>query len=95
MIADVTIDQLVTFGYVMGLLTSPTSIEKMSQKRVKFLLACVLFNKMIIHVNIMTFVLKTSMKRPLKRQNPTSCILKTLIMFFKFSDLKNDQLSNF
>ena len=42
-IADVTIDQLVTFGYVMGRLTSPTSIEKMSQKPVKFPSACVIF----------------------------------------------------
>ena len=94
MIADVTIDQLVTFGYVMGRLTSPTSIENMSQKPVEFPSACVIFNKMIIYVDIMTFVLQTSIKRPFKRQHPTSCILKTLIMFLKFSDLKNDQLPN-
>ena len=59
-IADVTIDQLVTFGYVMGRLTSPTSIEKMSQKPVKFTSECVIFTKMVIYVNIMTFVLQTS-----------------------------------
>ena len=64
MIADVTIDQLVTFGYVMGHLTSPTSIEKMSQKPVKFPSACVIFNKMIIYVNIMTFELQASIKLP-------------------------------
>ena len=64
MIADLTIDQLVTFGYVLGRLTSPTSIEKMSQKPVKFPSACVIFNKMIVYVNIMTFVLQTSIKRP-------------------------------
>ena len=64
MIADVTIDQLVTFGYVMGRLTSPTSIEKMSQKQVKFPSVCVIFNKMIISVNIMTFELQMSIKRP-------------------------------
>ena len=64
MIADETIDQLETFGYVMGRLTSPTSIEKMSQKPVKFPSAWVIFNKMIICVNIMTFELKTSIKRP-------------------------------
>ena len=56
-IADVIIDQLVTFGYVMGRLTSPTSIEKMSQKPEKFPSACVIFNKMVIYVNIITFVL--------------------------------------
>ena len=65
MIADVIIDQLVTLGYVMGRLTSPKSIEKMSQKPVKFPSACVIFNKMIIYVNIMTFVLQTSIKHPL------------------------------
>ena len=64
MIADVTIDQLVTFGYVLGRLTSPTSIEKMSEKPVKFPSACVIFNKMIVYVNLMTFVLQTSIKRP-------------------------------
>ena len=64
MIADVTIDQYVTFGYVMGRLMSPTSIEKMSQKPVKFPSACVIFNKMIIYVNIITFGLQTSIKRP-------------------------------
>ena len=88
MIEDVIIDQLVTFGCVMGRLTSPTSIEKMSQRLVKFPSACAMFNKMIIYVNIITFVLQTSKKRPLKRQNLTSCILKTLVLFFKFSDLK-------
>ena len=65
MIADVTFDQFVTFGNVMGRSTSPTSIEKMSQKPVKFPSACVIFNKMIIYVNIMTFVVKTFIKRPL------------------------------
>ena len=65
MIADVIIDMLVTFGYVMGRLTSPPSIEKMSQKPVKLPSACVIFNKMVIYVNIMTFVLQTSLKRPL------------------------------
>ena len=68
MIADVTIDQLVTFGYVMGRLTSPKSIEKMSQKPIKFPsvgMVGVIFNKMIVYVNIMTFVLQTSIKRPL------------------------------
>ena len=34
-IADVIIDQLVTFGYVMGRLTSPTSIEKNESKASK------------------------------------------------------------
>ena len=63
MIAGLTIDQLVTFDYVMGRLTSPTSIEKMSQKPVKFPSACVIFNKMMIYVNIMTFELQTSIKR--------------------------------
>ena len=43
-IADVTIDQLVTFGYVMGRLTLPTSIEKMSQKLVKFPSACLMYS---------------------------------------------------
>ena len=62
MIADVTIDQLVTFGYVMGRLTSPTSIGKNESKAKKIHSACVLFNKMIIYVNIMTFVLQTSIK---------------------------------
>ena len=64
MIEDVTIDQLVTFGYVLGRLTSPASIEKMSQKPVKFPSACVIFNKMIVYVNIMTFVLQTSITHP-------------------------------
>ena len=57
MIGDVTIDQLVTFDYVIGRLTSPTAIEKMNQKPVEFPSACVIFNKMIIYVNIMTFEL--------------------------------------
>ena len=64
MIADVIIGQFVTFGYVMGRLTSPKSIEKMSQKPIKFPSVCVIFNKMIIYVNIMTFELQTSIKRP-------------------------------
>ena len=63
MIADVINDLLVTFGYAMGRLTSPTSIEKMSQKPEKFPSACVIFNKMVIYVNIMKFVLQTSLKR--------------------------------
>ena len=64
--ADVTGDQLVTFGYVMGRLTSPTSIEiiSQSQKPVNIHSACVIFNNMIIYVNIMTFELQTSIKRP-------------------------------
>ena len=64
MIADVTIDQLVTFGY-MGRLKSPTSIENNESKARKIPSECVIFNKMIIYVNIITFVLQTSIKRPL------------------------------
>ena len=64
MIADVIIDQLVTFGYVMGRLTSPTSIEKMSQKPIKFPSACVIFNKMIIYGNIVTFELDVKIQHP-------------------------------
>ena len=63
--AGITIDQLVTFGHVMERLTPPTSIEKMSQKPEKIPSECILFNKMIIYVNIMTFVRQTSIKRPL------------------------------
>ena len=37
---------------------------KMSQKPIKFPSACVIVNKMIIYVNIMTFELQTSIKRP-------------------------------
>ena len=66
MIKDVTIDQLVTFGYVIGRLTSPTSIEKMSKKKKteKNPSTCVIFHKMIIYVNVMNFLLQTSIKRP-------------------------------
>ena len=59
-----TIDHLVTLGYVIGRLTSPTSMKGIALETSKFLFRCLLFNKLIISVKIVTFEFQTSLKRP-------------------------------